>query len=83
MHKVRCAGCRQAIGFASTDGSQRTSIYCSTWCANEPKVERMELRNDEWRILYAHGWTPLAIAKKYDISHSLVYRTLKRTNSAI
>lgn len=48
----------------------------------EHPVDKREVRNDEWRILYAHGRNPLSIAKLYGISHSLVYRTLKRDKTA-
>ena len=82
MSVIRCGGCRRAFAFADASNALRKSVYCSSWCMVEHPVDKREVRNDEWRILYAHGRNPLSIAKLYGISHSLVYRTLKRDKTA-
>lgn len=78
MRSVRCASCKKQVGLALGTQPLRNEVFCSEWCANERPVEPMETRNDEWRILVALGRTPLSVAKEYGVSHSQVYRTLKR-----
>lgn len=78
FNPVRCASCRKTVGYAQGEQPVRNNIYCSDWCIDEVPVDRLEVRNDEWRILVSNGRTPLSVAKLYGITHSLVYRTLKR-----
>lgn len=75
---VRCASCRKTIGYSQGEQPVRNNVYCSDWCAGEIPADKLESRNDEWRILVSNGRTPLSVAKLYGITHSLVYRTIKR-----
>lgn len=75
---VRCSGCRRVIGWTSSSSPLRTAVYCSEWCANDPAVTPLEARNDEWRVLVSNGVSPVEVSRRYEVAHSLVYRTLAK-----
>lgn len=77
--RIRCASCRRTIGRAKGEGALRHAAFCSDWCAAEPPATPQEARNDEWALLVLRGhMTPVQVARKYGVAHSLVYKTLGR-----
>lgn len=77
-HDIRCASCRRRLAITASATALRNSVFCDEWCEAEVPATPLEERNDSWRWLYASGWTPVKIARKDDVAHSLVYRTLAK-----
>jgi hypothetical protein len=78
LFSVRCASCHRAIAVTYKEFALRNSVYCDDWCYAEYPISPMQERNDMWRLLVALGESPVAVAKAYDVSHSLVYKTLAK-----
>lgn len=77
-HDIRCASCRRKVAVTSSANALRNSVYCDEWCEREIPATPLEERNDQWRWQFASGWSPVAIARREGVAHSLVYRTLAK-----
>lgn len=78
MNRVRCASCRRTLAVTEADVALRNKVYCDAWCLGESAVTQFEARNDQWKALHAHGWSPVYIGKAYGVAHSQVYKSLDR-----
>lgn len=75
---IRCSGCRKTVAWTDAMQSLRNKMFCSVWCMEETPVTPTEERTDQWRMLYATGVSPVAIAKQYGTAHSQVYVALRK-----
>ena len=75
---LRCASCGRMIGLAKQKNALRNAAYCDDWCIHESPITPNEERNDQWEMLVALGWSPVAVARLYDAPHSQVYRHLAK-----
>lgn len=78
MNRVRCASCRRTVAVTDSGTALRNKVYCDEWCLNEVPVTQFEARNDQWKAMHAHGWSPVYIGKAYEVAHSQVYKTVGR-----
>lgn len=78
VHDLRCASCGRLIGYSTTGVPTRNAFYCDRWCVEEPNVTPMEERNDEWRALVTLGYSPVQVARMYDVHHPLVYKVINK-----
>lgn len=78
MNSVRCASCRKTVAYTDSDGVLRNKVYCSEWCYDETPVTEFEERNDQWKVMVSHGWSPVYVGKVYGVAHSQVYKTVGR-----
>lgn len=75
---VRCGSCKRAIGLAKQKNALRNAVYCDEWCLREAPATEKSDRNEMWEALVALGWSPVAVARRYEVPHSLVYKILAR-----
>lgn len=76
-YRVRCSSCRRTVAVTETQTALRNRVFCDEWCLNEPAANPMEARNDQWKAMVAHGWSPVYVAKAYHVAHSQVYKAIK------
>lgn len=75
---AQCSSCGRRIGLVTSDQTSKHALYCDRWCLEEPKITKMEERNDEWRAMAAMGVSPIRIARVYEVVHPMVYKVLNR-----
>lgn len=78
IHTIRCASCHRRVAYSASEVATRNAVYCDKWCIGEPSITPMEERNDQWRALVAHGKSPIAVARLYDVHHPLIYKVLSK-----
>lgn len=75
--RIRCASCRKTVSWTDASQPLRNKMYCSLWCMDEAPATPTEERTDQWRLLVSKGFSPVAVAKVYDVAHSQVYTALR------
>jgi hypothetical protein len=77
-HHVRCASCHKTLAVTESDSALRAKVYCDDWCRTETPSTQFEARNDVWKAMVAFGVSPVAVARKYEVAHSQVYKAVAR-----
>lgn len=78
MNRVRCASCRRTVAVTDAEVALRNKVFCNQWCLDEVPATQFEARNDQWKAMFAHGWSPVYIGKTYGAAHSQVYKAIGR-----
>lgn len=78
LFEVRCHGCHDLLGYAGAPNAVRRSVYCTKQCAREGNVHSTDERTAAWERLIDSGMTGAAIARRFGVTHRLVYKMLGR-----
>lgn len=74
---LHCWVCLRRFGFIGRSSAPTRRYYCSPQCTLDRGPDPLEERNDWWRILAAHGVSPIQIGKRWGLHYAHVYRVTK------